>query len=72
MSHRWLAEAGANPDLSPDDLAALGLDTDFADQASAERWLTDRFEELVDVGITQVSLFEGDRLIYGPMSLLAD
>lgn len=72
MSYRWMAEAAANTDLTTDDLNALGLDNDFAEQGQAEAWLTGNYEQLVDSGITQVSLHEGDRLVYGPMSLLAD
>lgn len=68
MSHRWMGEAPAT-DLTEDDLGALGLDREFEDQATAERWLADHWAELADAGVTSVSLFRADLLVYGPMSL---
>lgn len=55
----------------PDDAVAeeLGLLVEFDDQTVAEAWLTQCYEELVDAGVHHVSLYEGDRLVYGPMSL---
>lgn len=41
----------------------------FDDQAVAEEWLTANYEDLLDAGTTAVTLFEGDREVYGPMSL---
>lgn len=41
----------------------------FDEQAKAEAWLTENFEDLLDQGISHVSLFEEDRLVYGPMGL---
>ncbi len=41
----------------------------FSTQAEAEAWLTASYADLVDAGANAVSLFEGDRLVYGPMSL---
>ena len=42
---------------------------DFDDQAAAEAWLTDHYEDLLDQGTRAVTLCEGDREVYGPMSL---
>lgn len=66
MSYRWEAAGGT---ASPTDLEAAGLSPRFGDQASAEQWLTAFYDELTDVGVTDVSLYEEDRLVYGPMSL---
>jgi hypothetical protein len=55
----------------PSDDAGLNLDVDFADQGSAESWLTENYLELDDLGVREVSLYEEGRLIYGPMSLEA-
>ncbi|MDN5727298.1 MAG: hypothetical protein L0G99_15420, partial [Propionibacteriales bacterium] len=44
----------------------------FPPPAEAEAWLTEAYEDLVDEGITEASLYEGDRLVYGPMSLLPE
>ena len=43
--------------------------TSFAAQADAETWIGETWKELLDRGVDQVTLFEGDRLVYGPMSL---
>ena len=69
MSHLWTAELAPGSDARPDDLTAAGIGRRFDDQASAEAWLTDTYEDLSDLGVSSVSLFEEDRLVYGPMSL---
>ncbi len=35
----------------------------------AESWLGEFYPGLVDAGVQAVSLYEADRLVYGPMSL---
>lgn len=50
------------------DLAELG-GTDFTDQSVAEQWLAASWAELADAGVRTVSLWEEDRLVYGPMPL---
>jgi hypothetical protein len=44
----------------------------FESQAAAEAWLTSAYAELSEQGARAVSLYEEDRLVYGPMSLDAD
>ncbi|MCW5951609.1 MAG: hypothetical protein KIT69_05090 [Propionibacteriaceae bacterium] len=46
-----------------------GLPPGWPDQAAAEGWLTGAYLDLLDAGVTAVSLYEEDRLVYGPMSL---
>ena len=41
----------------------------FPSQGDAESWLGEIWHDLVEEGVDQVSLLEGDRLVYGPMSL---
>ena len=41
----------------------------FPSQAEAESFIGESWRELLDAGVEQVSLFEADRKIYGPMSL---
>jgi len=41
----------------------------FPTQADAEAWLTVTYPDLAAEGVTEVSLFQDDRLVYGPMSL---
>jgi len=41
----------------------------FASQADAETWLGTVWRDLAAGGVSAASLFEDDRLVYGPMSL---
>jgi hypothetical protein len=41
----------------------------FPTQADAESWIGEAWRELLDQGVDQVRLLEGDREVYGPMSL---
>lgn len=45
------------------------IERQFDDQGAAEAWLTEHFESLQDAGVAEVTLYEADRLVYGPMSL---
>ena len=40
-----------------------------ANQSDAESWLGETFRELSEAGVAQVTLFEDDTKIYGPMGL---
>lgn len=41
----------------------------FASQADAESWVGEIWSELAGNGVDAVTLLEGDRVVYGPMSL---
>jgi hypothetical protein len=43
----------------------------FPSQADAESWVGEIWAELAEQGVDAVTLFEGDRRVYGPMSLHA-
>ena len=43
----------------------------FASQADAESWVGEIWSQLAEEGVDAVTLFEHDRLVYGPMSLHA-
>jgi hypothetical protein len=43
----------------------------FVSQADAESWVGETWSELAGEGVTGVTLLEGDRVVYGPMSLSA-
>ena len=43
----------------------------FVSQADAESWVGETWAELADEGVASVTLFDGDRAVYGPMSLAA-
>lgn len=45
------------------------IDARFDSQAEAESWLTENYADLQDEGVHEVTLLEGDRVVYGPMSL---
>lgn len=40
-----------------------------ANQSDAESWLGEYWRDLADAEVAQVTLFEGDRKVYGPMPL---
>ncbi len=61
MSWHWV------PDRQPEDGSEMG--GDHPTQGEAETWLGEFFPDLVDAGVTAVSLYEADRKVYGPMSL---
>lgn len=41
----------------------------FPNQADAESWIGETWADLLADGVDAVSLFEDERLVYGPMSL---
>lgn len=43
----------------------------FPTQADAESWVGEVWAELAEQGVDAVILYEGDRRVYGPMSLHA-
>jgi hypothetical protein len=53
---RWVADGAA-------ELPA------FASQSDAETWLGEHFSDLLEDGISAVTLMENDRSVYGPMPL---
>ena len=66
---RLLDPTGA--EVSPED-AGLGRGPRFTAQGDAESWLGESWKELADEGVDAVTLLEGDREVYGPMSLKAE
>ena len=46
-------------------------DQTFPSQGDAESWVGETWQELAEAGVAQVTLFEADREVYGPMSLSA-
>lgn len=61
MAYSWRPQP--DPGLDPE------LTRTFDDQAAAEAWLAEHYEDLRDEGVESVALVEGDRVVYGPMSL---
>jgi hypothetical protein len=46
-----------------------GTSPEFPSQADAETWLGETWRDLLDQGVTAVTLREDERDVYGPMSL---
>ncbi|HET9871668.1 MAG TPA: hypothetical protein VFP89_03605 [Propionibacteriaceae bacterium] len=58
------------PSGSTDD--SVGLERLFGTQGEAESWLGEFYPDLVKTGVVAVSLYEEDRLVYGPMRLTSE
>lgn len=64
-SWRWRLE-----DSSGAEVTATGVGSpDFPSQSDAESWVGEAWRDLLDAGVDAVTLLEGDREVYGPMSL---
>lgn len=62
--------------LEDPDAALVEVDEEYADQrfpsqADAESWVGEFWAELAARGVDAVTLVDGDRVVYGPMSLRA-
>jgi len=66
MAWTWRYQAPDGAELDPPGAPRA---EPFATRSDAESWLGEIWRELFDAGVDQVSLLEGDRLVYGPMSL---
>jgi hypothetical protein len=64
MAWTWRYEA-------PDGSSAEGAPApeSFPSQSDAESFIGESWRELLEAGVAQVTLFDGDRKVYGPMSL---
>ena len=45
---------------------------EFAAQGDAESWLGEVWREMAEAGAEQATLLEDGRVVYGPMSLVAE
>ena len=66
MGWTWRYESTDGATVSPAGAPDPGS---FPAQGDAESWIGESWQELLSSGVDQVSLFEDDRLVYGPMSL---
>jgi hypothetical protein len=66
MSWTWRLEAADGTPMS------TPVSPPHLSQSDAESWLGEEWRALADDGVAQVTLFEGDREVYGPMPLSAD
>jgi hypothetical protein len=65
MAWMWRFETS---EREPMDIPTVGEPT-FPAQGDAESWLGEAWRDLAEAGVAQVTLFENDREVYGPMSL---
>jgi hypothetical protein len=65
MGYYW----ATTPELPEGRQQEVGLLAEFDEQSEAESWLTSSYPDLIEAGADQVSLYENQRLIYGPMGL---
>jgi hypothetical protein len=70
-SWRWRFEDESGSEVSLGGGSTASGATGFPSQSDAESWIGEVWRDLVDDGVDQVTLFEGDREVYGPMSLHA-
>jgi hypothetical protein len=64
---RWRLEDSTGAEVTPQGVA----NPDFPSQSDAESWVGEEWRELLEAGVDAVTLFEGDRKVYGPMGLNA-
>jgi hypothetical protein len=70
-SWHWRFEDATGAEVDPADGGTASEGSAFPSQSDAESWIGEVWRDLVDEGVEQVTLFEGDREVYGPMSLHA-
>jgi hypothetical protein len=69
MSWTWRYESADGDLVSPGSLAPA---EPFPTQSDAESWIGEEWRALLAAGVSRVTLLEGDRIVYGPMSLDPD
>ncbi|SDR85544.1 hypothetical protein SAMN04488570_0569 [Nocardioides scoriae] len=57
--------------LDADGAVVVQERTEFPTRGDAETWLGEVYPDLAEQGVAAVTLLEGDREVYGPMSLEA-
>lgn len=65
MTFTWRLESSDGTTVTRTD----GGDGRFPSQADAESWVGEAWHDLLSEGVDQVTLLEGERVVYGPMSL---
>ena len=66
MAWTWRYEDSSGGLVDPGGLAPS---EPFPSQADAESWIGETWRELLAAGVAQVTLFEDDHQVYGPMGL---
>jgi hypothetical protein len=66
---RWRFEDASGSEVAPSEGSTAADAGAFPSQSDAESWIGEVWRDLVEDGVDQVTLFEADREVYGPMSL---
>ena len=66
MGWTWRYERADGTTATPEGVADP---ESFPSQSDAESFIGESWRELLDAGVQQVTLFEDDRKVYGPMGL---
>ena len=61
----WTYHDSDGADITP----AIAPERGFPSQADAETWVGETWQDLLAEGVEAVTLWEGDSVVYGPMSL---
>ncbi|MEJ7633338.1 hypothetical protein [Aeromicrobium sp.] len=64
MSWTWTLETSLGE--------VTGRSEEFESRGDAESWVGEEYGDLLEKGVDQVRLFDGETEIYGPMSLHAE
>lgn len=67
MAWTWRYVTESGQDVSP--VPSIAVTDPFPSQADAEAWVGEVWRDLLAAGVDAVILREGDRVVYGPMSL---
>ena len=70
-SWRWRFEDESGSEVSQARGGTASGVSGFPSQSDAESWIGEVWRDLLEDGVAQVTLFDGDREVYGPMSLHA-
>ncbi len=68
-SWRWRFEDRAGTEVQGPAGGTAATAGAFSSQSDAESWIGETWQDLLDEGVDQVSLFEADRLVYAAMGL---
>ena len=66
MAWTWTYESADGSPVTPE---GGPVAEEFPSQADAESWVGEVFAELHAAGVHAVTLYDGDRKVYGPMGL---
>ena len=67
MSFVWRLEQPDGTEAA--DAPSVPTQPSHANQSDAESWLGENWRALADADVAQVTLFDGDDKVYGPMPL---